>query len=219
MIPTTVRFATALAAAALLAAAPGASAAEKGAKPGMGWVVFSALTPTKGVAIMTVRLAGSKKDIEVQAGSGMGVFSKSDFTDSTPPPALTGPLHDEGGFEYDPVGVGQFGVAGARPLPAGDYTVTRIVLDLGGLRGGWEYKDVSIPFHVAEGRATYLGAYRFLGLKRNGAGLLKLFPYRVVVRDQHERDLRFAKLPAGVALDLAIPDVEAWQRPEFASKP
>ena len=57
---------------------------------------------------------------------------------------------------------------------------------------------------------------------RKGAGLLKMGAfrgYRVIVQDQHDRDLPLTKLPAGTAVDLATPDVDAWQRPEFAAKP
>lgn len=223
MIRSTARSAAGLAIAAILACVLAASGAvaEPATTP-TGWVVFSGLNPSKGVVTLFARREGSKKDIELRAGSGMGVFSKSDFTDATRPPALTGPLHDELGLEYSPSGVGIFGVVGPQALPAGDYAVTRIVLELGGYQGGREYKGISIPFHVSAGHATYLGAYRFLGVWRKGAGPLKLgdFPgYRVIVQDQHERDVPYAKLPQGASIDLATPDVDAWQRREFASRP
>jgi len=82
--------------------------------------------------------------------------------------------------------------------------------------------DISIPFEIKPGRATYIGNFKALAVYgRNIFGIYIPAGARYVVVNQCDRDIAIAKRKntAITDVDIAIPDVDALNNPAFSTKP
>ena len=81
--------------------------------------------------------------------------------------------------------------------------------------------DISMPFEIKPGRATYLGEFKALAVYgHNLFGMSVPAGARYIVTDQNERDLIIAKRKnkAITETDIAVPNVDALNNPDFSSK-
>jgi hypothetical protein len=81
-------------------------------------------------------------------------------------------------------------------------------------------KDFSIPFAIAQGRATYIGDFKAVGTTTKSLlGLTVPAGPRWVISNQSARDIPIAqkRYPGLQSIDMAVPDVDKLNDPRFSN--